>query len=324
MVDLKPNQLVYAYHGPLIYEAKIIKMKNAKDSFILNGDLQQETLEQNHKFSAKKWDNVTCYLLHYQGWNSKWDEWVGIDRILEINDENKFKKQELEQLTKKKRVKRESSTGPTESASKNNNNGNKKTKLNSAGSSSSSSSNNSTSQSKATKKSISINLSFPPELKYLLVNDWQYITKDKKLVDLPSQQSVSTILQDYKIWRSKNLQSHQLGVLTEILHGLEIYFDRSVSLLLLYKYENLQYLDLLKNNTITQEHSQAKVYGVEHLLRLLVSLPGLISQTTMDALSTNVLVSEVEELLKFLKDRMSDYQNEYVYTSPQYDSLAMS
>lgn len=312
--------MVYAYHGPLIYEAKILKMKNAKDSFILNSDLQQESLELNHKFNAKKWDNVTCYFLHYQGWNLKWDEWVGIDRILEINDENKFKKQELEQLTKRKRVKRESSVGATDPSSKNAH-GNKKSKSNSAGSLST---NNPSSQSKAAKKAITVNLSFPPALKYLLVNDWQYITKDKKLVDLPSQHSVSDILQDYKIWRSKNLQAHQVSILTEILQGLEVYFDKSLSLLLLYKYENLQYLDLLKNNTITQDHSQVHVYGLEHLLRLLVSLPGLISQTTMDALSINVLILEVEELLKFLKNRIDDYQNEYVYTSPQYDSLARS
>ncbi|KAG5419385.1 EAF3 [Candida metapsilosis] len=313
MVDLKPNQLVYAYHGPLIYEAKILKMKNAKDSFILNSDLHQESLEQNRKFNAKKWENVTCYYLHYQGWNSKWDEWVGIDRILEINDENKFKKQELEQLTRRKRVKRESSVGASESASKN-----KKSKSNG------SSSNSTSSQSKATKKAIAVDLVFPPELKYLLVNDWQYITKDKKLVDLPTEHSVADILQDYKIWRSKSLRAHQVPILNEVLEGLEVYFDKSLSLLLLYKYENLQYLNLLKNNTITQEHSQVHVYGLEHLLRLLVSLPGLISQTTMDALSINVLVSEVEELLNYLKDRMSDYQNEYVYASPQYNNLAIA
>jgi len=318
MADLKPNQLVYAYHGPLIYEAKILKMKNAKDSFILNADQQPESLELNHKFNPQKWDNITCYYLHYQGWNLKWDEWVGIDRILEINDENKYKKQELEQLTKRKRVKRELSV----EASGKNAHGNKKSKSSSSGSASSST--NTNSQSKAVKKSVTVNLWFPPELKYLLVDDWQYITKDKKLVDLPSEHCVSDILQDYKTWRSKKLKAHQVSILTEILQGLEIYFDKSLSLLLLYKYENLQYLDLLKNNTINQNHSQVKVYGLEHLLRLLVSLPGLISQTTMDALSISVLILEVEELLKFLKDRISEYQSEYVYTSPQYDSLARS
>ncbi|KAI5949528.1 EAF3 [Candida theae] len=322
MANLKPNQMVYAYHGPLIYEAKILKMKNAKDSFILNADLQQEPLSQNHKFNAQKWENVTCYYLHYQGWNSKWDEWVGIDRILEINEENKFKKQELEQLTKRKRVKREPSVGATDLASRNGPHGNKKAKANGTSASSSNNSAPQSSKSSTKKQPVVVNLTFPPELKYLLVNDWQYITKDKKLVDLPTQHNVADILHDYKIWRSQKLQAHQISILTEILQGLEVYFDKSLSFLLLYKYENLQYLDLLKNNTITQDHTQAHVYGVEHLLRLLVSLPGLISQTTMDALSINVLVSEVEELLKYLKDRISDYQNEYVYMSPQYDSLA--
>ena len=107
MVEYKPNQTVYAYHGPLIYEAKILKLKNGKDSFIINQDFQHEPLEEkpnssgNHhhhhhsqhiaKFDPKKWQDQTCYYLHYQGWNSKWDEWVGIDRIMEYNEENKFK-----------------------------------------------------------------------------------------------------------------------------------------------------------------------------------------------------------------------------------------
>ncbi|KAI3406104.2 APE3 [Candida oxycetoniae] len=304
--------MVYAYHGPLIYEAKIIKVKKADESYILNSDLQKETFEQNSgKFDVLKWEGLDAYLLHYQGWNSKWDEWVGFDRILEINEENKFKKLELEQLTKKKKSKRESNSSDN---GKGGGSGNKRSKI-----SSTSAGNGSKLQQ---KKISTINLKFPVELKYVLVNDWQYITKDKKLVKLPTEYSVNSILQEYKSWRSSKLQKHQVSILVEIITGLELYFNKAVTLVLLYKNERLQHLGLIKNNTITRDMGNSKVYGYEHLLRLLISFPNLISQTTMDSLSISVLVSELEELLNYLKENMTVYQNDYEYTSPQYDSLA--
>ncbi|KAI5952461.1 EAF3 [Candida jiufengensis] len=325
--DLKPNQLVYAYHGPLIYEAKIVKIKKSTDSFIINNDLQHETLEQNPKYKPGNWSSdTTVYFLHYQGWNSKWDEWVSIDRIMEINEENKFKKSELEQLTKKKRVKKEEPTPTSKDKNNNNNINNNGSKRSKTISSSSSTTSSNDPIKKPIKKNITINLKFPPELKYLLVNDWQYITKDKKLVTLPvpPSNSVFQILQTYKIQRIPQLQKHQISILEEILTGLEIYFNKSLSLILLYKYENLQYLNLLKDNLINSGQKQSKIYGVEHLLRLLVSFPGLISTTTMDSISINVLISEFENLLVYLKNNLSNYQNEYYYTSPQYDALARS
>ncbi|CAI5758028.1 unnamed protein product [Candida verbasci] len=320
MVEFKPNQIVYAYHGPLIYEAKILKIKYALDDFIINNENQKESIKSNEpKFEITKWrtgkNGQTCFYLHYQGWNSKWDEWVGTDRILEHNEENKFKKLELDQLTKKKKK-------PTITTDTTNNNSHNIRSGQHVSSSSTSTStkrqklNSSSSSSSFVKKTI--NLKFSPELKYLLVNDWEYITKDKKLVKLPSKNPINQIFKDYKSFRTKKLAKNQLSILIEILSGLEIYFNRSLSLLLLYKYENLQYLNFLKNDIINQDISQSKIYGVEHLLRLIIIFPGLISQTTMDNISINVLISELEELLKFLQDRLNIYQNDYEFASPQY------
>lgn len=378
MVEYKPNQIVYAYHGPLIYEAKILKLKNGKDSFIINQDFQHEPLEEksnstphhhNHhqsqhiaKFDPKKWQDQTCYYLHYQGWNSKWDEWVGIDRIMEFNEENKFKKLELDQLTKKKKAinnneiivnttnknhgnnknkkesnKRKSTTTTTTTAATStttNNSNNKKQKSAStiATNSNSSSGSASTSTTKSKQLLSRLNLNFPPELKHLLVNDWEFITKDRKLISLPSQYPINQILQDYKTYRTKQLtlkltkNSYQLSILIEILTGLEIYFNKSLSLILLYKYEHLQYLNFLKENIINpqQDILQSNIYGLEHLLRLIISFPGLLSMTTMDGISLSVLILELESLCRFIGDRLQLYQNKYEFTSPQYDSLARS
>ena len=49
------NERVLAFHGPLIYEAKVQKVSS---------------------------DGSSKYFIHYHGWNKNWDEWVPEPRIL--------------------------------------------------------------------------------------------------------------------------------------------------------------------------------------------------------------------------------------------------
>src|SRR5690348_3681689 len=64
------NDRVLCYHGAMLYEAKVLDVSTD--------------------------DRETKYLVHYQGWNNRWDEWVLDDRLLEPTDENLKKQQELE------------------------------------------------------------------------------------------------------------------------------------------------------------------------------------------------------------------------------------
>lgn len=63
------GERILCYHGPLIYEAKCMK-----------GQLK---------------DKVTKYLIHYNGWNKNWDEWVPESRVLKFNEANLQKQREL-------------------------------------------------------------------------------------------------------------------------------------------------------------------------------------------------------------------------------------
>ncbi|KAK6461147.1 MRG-domain-containing protein [Scheffersomyces coipomensis] len=338
----KPNSTVYAYHGPLIYESKVLKVYDFKQDKIINHEFKREQFKENLKFNRElfKVNQQDGYFLHYQGWNSKWDEWVNSDRILEFNDMNKFKKTELDQLNKKKKVSNVVINGGVSTGistgNNNNNNGSSSGSKRKEGSEGLTGSNGNSNGSNSKKQKTStpanvknkgnptIQLDFNIKLKYILINDWEFITKDKKILDLPSKAPISKILQDYKSFREPSLDSHQQQILSEILLGLELYFNKSLSLILLYKYENLQYLNFLKQDLISKDKIQSKVYGYEHLLRLLISLPGLISESLIDTISLNVLIDELNELLKFLTNNMNDYINEYNNTSPQYDSLARS
>ncbi|GJN38281.1 hypothetical protein PR202_gb27309 [Eleusine coracana subsp. coracana] len=68
--SFKEGDRVLAYHGPLLYEAKVQRIENLDDEW--------------------------RYFVHYLGWNKNWDEWVASDRLLKITEENVWKQQELE------------------------------------------------------------------------------------------------------------------------------------------------------------------------------------------------------------------------------------
>ena len=72
------NEICLAFHGPLVYEAKILrKIKDHKDR--------------------------DAYLIHYQGWGKKYDEWVAPDRILKKTPVNVTFMKELVASQKKKK-----------------------------------------------------------------------------------------------------------------------------------------------------------------------------------------------------------------------------
>ena len=59
----KEGEKLLCYHGPLLYEAKCIKIK----------------LDSSSNYS---------YFVHYQGWNKNLDEWVNDTRILKADAEH--------------------------------------------------------------------------------------------------------------------------------------------------------------------------------------------------------------------------------------------
>ena len=60
---------------------------------------------------GKEWK----YFVHYQGWNAKWDELIGADRILKYNDDNLAKKQGLEEEYKKQQAEKRKKSGASAS-----------------------------------------------------------------------------------------------------------------------------------------------------------------------------------------------------------------
>lgn len=307
----KPNARVLAYHGPLIYEAKVIKIHEKNKTFIEDGEGKHQPIEGSNL--PEEYYSVNAYFVHYKGWKAKWDEWVGPDRILEYNETNVQAQKELkEQLTKAKikpKVKTESSTVTT---------GTKKRGMPVSGATTN------TKKKKTDPNRVNeVSIFMKPELKYILVDDWEFITKERKVINIPSSRPVTAIISDYlQSKKDQDTSPQTMEVINEILQGLELYFNKSLSLILLYKFERLQYMNLLKEHG--DDLRPSELYGVEHLLRLFVALPGLIAQTTMDSVSIGVLVKQSKDILEFITDNLSVYLNDYVNVSPAYDSLARS
>ena len=69
-MQYQPEEKVLCFHGPLMYQAKILMAEDWKGT------------ENQHGAVGPH------YLVHYQGWKKTWDEWVPDSRLLKYTDEN--------------------------------------------------------------------------------------------------------------------------------------------------------------------------------------------------------------------------------------------
>lgn len=119
----------------------------------------------------------------------------------------------------------------------------------------------------------SIRIMLPDNLKALLVDDWENVTKNQQVVALPALHSVNAILQTYSDEeKPKRTTTAELDVLEEVTMGIKEYFDKSLDKILLYKFEREQYR-LLRQKWESGVDTYADkgpldIYGAHHLVRL--------------------------------------------------------
>ncbi|XP_051117476.1 protein MRG1 isoform X2 [Andrographis paniculata] len=260
------GERVLAFHGPRIYEAKV----------------------QKTEFRKNEWR----YFLHYLGWNKNWDEWVGMDRLMKLTEENISKQQDLEKKAGLDKGTKSGRSAQTKSKSSTDAKVDKEEAKNTAAKGKKRKGDSTFEVNPAAEKLIKIHI--PPNLKKRLVDDWEFITQQNKLVKLPRSPNVDDILAKYLEHRSK--KGMMADSIKEILNGLRSYFDKALPVNLLYKKERQQYREAVSDNV-----SPSTVYGAEHLLRLFVKLPELLAYMKIEEETLIRLQQKLIEFLKFLQ-----------------------
>ncbi|XP_062499587.1 mortality factor 4-like protein 1 [Corticium candelabrum] len=279
-VKFQDGEKVLCYHGPLIYEAKCMKTQSGKEKDVEKG---------------------TKFLIHYNGWKKSWDEWVSEDRVLKYTDTNLQKQKELKQQhrneVKEKRGKRKLETkGPKREGE-----GLPRRKRGRFGV-----------VIGALHSRIEMRVNIPEGLKQCLLLDWEFVTKQKQVVKLPSAMPVDRILAKYV---ERNNENEKKSIIQEATLGIRDYFNVLLGTRLLFESERPQFDELLAkhHDTSTQMSS---IYGAEHLLRLFVQLGSSLSYTVVDEDSATMLLSHLHNFLQFMQENISElFKKEYTNVS---------
>ncbi|KAL4764064.1 MRG family protein [Aspergillus foveolatus] len=296
------DERVLCFHHEILYEAKILDLRHT------DPDDRKSPYE---------------YLVHYKGWKNTWDDWVPQDRLRKFTEENRelatTLRREAEAALRQKSTKTsvKKKGGSDHSSAR----GSEERQTSVPGRGTKRARDNDIEKEEHFYTRPSVRIVMPDNLKSLLVDDWENVTKNQQVVALPAKSSVNQILDDYlKEERPKRTGSSEVDVLEEVVMGIRDYFDKSLDKILLYRFEREQYRVLRKRwESETADKGPLDIYGAEHLTRLFATMPELIAQTNMDLQSTNRLREELSKFTIWLSKNSNHYfATRYVTASNEY------
>ncbi|KAL6238155.1 chromatin modification-related protein eaf3 [Aspergillus navahoensis] len=296
------DERVLCFHHEILYEAKILDLRHTEP------DDRKSPYE---------------YLVHYKGWKNTWDDWVPQDRLRKFTEENRelatTLRREAEAALRQKSTKAsvKKKGGSDHSSAR----GSEERQTSVPGRGTKRARDNDVEKEEHFYIRPSVRIVMPDNLKSLLVDDWENVTKNQQVVALPAKSSVNQILDDYlKEERPKRTGSSEVDVLEEVIMGIRDYFDKSLDKILLYRFEREQYRVLRKRwESETADKGPLDIYGAEHLTRLFATMPELIAQTNMDLQSTNRLREELSKFTIWLSKNSNNYfATRYVTASNEY------
>lgn len=253
-------------------------------------------------------------MVHYLGWKDRWDEEVTGARIRKFTEESvQLKEYLLNQMPSSQRKERGDGKSSELTSTE-------KTAGNTSGKVTAKKRKHSTEQDAENPEaavgiagSASVEevpgIVFPSALKRQLVDDWEFITKEQKLVPLPREPTVSGVLSAWL--HSKSRRGIADKASREVADGLRDYFDAALGTMLLYKFERNQYNTVIHKSKT--EIKPSKVYGAEHLLRLLIKFPTLLDKADIEPSKLALITEKVNEFAKFL------HKNGRIVFLPEYE-----
>nr|OQO09796.1 hypothetical protein B0A51_17926 [Rachicladosporium sp. CCFEE 5018] len=316
------DEKVLCFHLELLYEAKVLDYKPKDPNDKRDGFL---------------------YRVHYKGWKNTWDDWVPGERIRKLNDENR---ELASNLKKDHDAQRRAASGKPSIASTTG----KRRGLGSdaPGSSARGSEDRSSAAPppppRGTKRAREIEgidkeenfisrpavkIELPSTLKSILVDDWEKVTKDNRIVSLPHPAPITKFLNLYEAEELRKEDRHPgsagADILEEVIAGVREYFNKAVGRILLYRFERQQFQEwhkeLQKGSGEYAGMTFCDIYGCEHLLRLFVSMPDLIVHTNMDSQAIRALRTELVKMTTYLAKHVDAYlSHDYEHVGPDYQA----
>ncbi|KAI8910503.1 MRG-domain-containing protein [Entophlyctis helioformis] len=288
--QFEEGEKVLCFHGPLLYEAKVLKAEY---------------------FEGRKGkEDGAYYFVHYRGWKASWDEWVPTARILRLDDEGLRRQTELREVQSAKKA---AAKAPERSKSVVDtiSDRSKKRRRDSM-----------VDKEDVFMKRPEIKVTIPELLKSQLVEDWEMVTKNHKLVPLPRETTASQVLDQFRdairetLRKRTSREGRPDDSINEVVEGLKLYFDKALGNILLYRFERQQYAEIRQRFPDTP---MSQIYGAEHLLRLFVQLPALIAHTNMDQDAVAILKDHFAQILAYLqKNHQQLFLEEYEQATPAY------
>ncbi|KAI9833407.1 MAG: Esa1p-associated factor [Phylliscum demangeonii] len=311
------DERVLCFHQDLLYEAKILDCK-AEDPQDSKGPM--------------------LYLVHYKGWKKTWDDWVSDDRLRKHTPENLLLAAELlrnKSRPAKKSHKKKVHAAPAtttaarsdRSSARNSEDRESPQTESSVGPRKRSREDDELEKERAYLRRPSLRpFPIPWQIQGLLVDDWEYVTKDSQLVPLPSERPVRAVMEAYYADESaKRIPgSPAADLLEEFVRDYTSYFASQLGKCLLYRFEREQFVEMYKlwsgsESGQSQYKDAADVYGAEHLIRLIVVMPEQVAESDMDDKTISKLWMELLKLVVWLDHHASTYfSTEYVDTSREY------
>ena len=165
---------------------------------------------------------------------------------------------------------------------------------------------------------IEVKIDIPQDLKRFLLDDCDFVTRQKQLVPVPkpANLTVKGICESYMEDRQQNSTGPRESTLSEVTSGIMEYFNVMLGSHLLYKFERTQYSDILKDYP---NKPMCEMYGCEHLLRLFVKLSTVLSYSSLDETSMEFIVIHIHDFLEYMMKCSEDlFAAEYETATPDY------
>ena len=170
---------------------------------------------------------------------------------------------------------------------------------------------------------MDVKVVIPQDLRRYLLDDCDFVTRQKQLVPLPKPDAltVRAITTKYENYKEANTDDAKIvGLAKEMCRGLNEYFNVLLGSQLLYKFERGQYAELLKNNVGKQ---LCDLYGAEHLLRMFVKIGRALPYSYLDETSMEFVLAQLHDFLDFVMKNSEDlFEAEYDNSTPEYQRAA--